>query len=143
MLTCQNFSRIPCDDQFLLVLCLFCTKSKSKYALGFLTCQALLENPEKYMNQPMCTTTLPIIVPNCFVLGPPKAGKSSCAKQLEKDLGVVRLTMSKVLRKIIQTKTQLGRYIKKQLVLGLAVSDEVLVQALGYVLQLQECVCNG
>ena len=82
-------------------------------------------NPELYVHKPLEFVSLPIIVPTVVVIGMnivylsktniekglPKSGKTSLSKKIAEELGVVRLTMSRILKKVIQSNTSLAQQV--------------------------------
>lgn len=102
----------------------------------------------------MVFVSTPVIVPRIFVIGGPRSGKSTISKKLEKELNVVRLTMSKVISQVVESKTgishlfrtyipELGKQLTKLLKLGLWIVDELQVAALDQILRSADCQTRG
>ncbi|KAK7907798.1 hypothetical protein WMY93_016410 [Mugilogobius chulae] len=90
-------------------------------------------NPLKYIRQPKPISSLPI---RLAVIGPPKSGKTTVAEMFAQKHGLVRLSIGRALRKIIETHehTDLVVQIKNLLNQGHVVPDELAIQALETVL---------
>lgn len=64
-------------------------------------------NPVKFTKQGPKLVSLPLVLPNVFIVGTPKSGKTTLSKKLANTLGAVRLTMSKAIRLVLSTATSL------------------------------------
>lgn len=63
---------------------------------------------------------------NIILLGPPGAGKGTEGKFLAKELGLKRLSVGALLRRIIKDKTPIGREVEKYVRKGLNVPADLL-----------------
>jgi 23S rRNA pseudoU1915 N3-methylase RlmH len=68
-------------------------------------------HPVKYTSIAPAFVNIPTIVPNVYVIGTSKSGKTTLANQLAAKLGAIRLTMPKALRLIISSSTSLGKQV--------------------------------
>jgi ATP-dependent protease Clp ATPase subunit len=68
-------------------------------------------HPKKYTKVVNKFVALPLIVPNVFVIGTPKSGKTTLANYLATSLGAIRLTMTKALRLAVESPTNLGKVV--------------------------------
>jgi adenylate kinase family enzyme len=99
--------------------------------------------PEQFIHHDLKLVSLPIIPVSCIVLGPPKAGKTTLCKQLEQQIGVVRLTMTILLRKMLLLDTVLAKQIAAAVKEGSKISDELYVKAIKYITTSVECQKKG
>ncbi|XP_069090617.1 adenylate kinase 9 isoform X2 [Pleurodeles waltl] len=98
-----------------------------------------LRNPVKYLNQPKPKVSVPIRI---AIVGPPKSGKSTVARKLASVYGLQRLSMGDAIRSVLdnQPQTELALEVKKHLLVGSAVPDELAVQCLE--VALMDLTCN-
>lgn len=68
-----------------------------------------MADPVCYLQQDVACTGQ--VAPFCAVIGPPQSGRSSLAKRLEVDMRMIRLTISKVLKKVIEMGGELGKSV--------------------------------
>eukprot|EP00698_Gefionella_okellyi_P008508 TRINITY_DN210_c0_g1_i2.p1 TRINITY_DN210_c0_g1~~TRINITY_DN210_c0_g1_i2.p1 ORF type:complete len:3780 (+),score=1127.00 TRINITY_DN210_c0_g1_i2:350-11689(+) len=99
-----------------------------------------IASPLKYIGQPL---PLPPILPHVVVVGPPKSGKSTLCEALSKQLGVVHLSGTEILRRTIASDSQLGRVVDRALHRGDQVTDEQLNKCLLQVLDTYDCLTQG
>jgi adenylate kinase len=65
---------------------------------------------------------------NVVLFGPPGSGKGTQAKKLAKKYNLVYISTGELLRKEIEEKTAIGKYVKKFMDRGDIVPDEVAIQ---------------
>ncbi|EDL99740.1 rCG58496, partial [Rattus norvegicus] len=96
-------------------------------------------NPIKYIRQPKPKASMPVRI---MIVGPPKSGKSTVAKQLANDYGLKCLSMGDALRGMLSNhpEAELSLRINWHLHKGMTVPDDLAIQALD--ISLLDSVCN-
>eukprot|EP01105_Mastigella_eilhardi_P028412 TRINITY_DN933_c0_g1_i2.p1 TRINITY_DN933_c0_g1~~TRINITY_DN933_c0_g1_i2.p1 ORF type:complete len:2133 (+),score=547.09 TRINITY_DN933_c0_g1_i2:344-6400(+) len=103
--------------------------------------QAFMTEPLKYVAQRNAWTSRVSVL--CSVVGPPASGRSTLAKRLEQELKLVRLTVAKILRRVVALNNTLGQQIDKIMRAGDCVSGLLVTQAVEIVLNSFECINKG
>ncbi|KAI4567298.1 hypothetical protein MJG53_008876 [Ovis ammon polii x Ovis aries] len=103
------------------------------------TKEKFMRNPIKYICQPKPKPTIPIRI---AILGPPKSGKTTVAKNISSEYGLKRLSIGDALRYVLnnQPDTELALMLNWHLHKGMTAPDELAIQALE--LSLMGSVCN-
>uniref|UniRef100_A0A3P9IZJ1 Adenylate kinase 9 n=1 Tax=Oryzias latipes TaxID=8090 RepID=A0A3P9IZJ1_ORYLA len=103
---------------------------------------SFMSNPLKYLQQPKPSPKLPIKI---AVVGPPKSGKTSVAERFSQKYGLERLSICGCMNMVLnnQGHTDLALKMKKYLVEGLAVPDELAIQCLMVALMHSTCSTKG
>ncbi|XP_017457312.2 adenylate kinase 9 isoform X2 [Rattus norvegicus] len=103
------------------------------------TKEKFMMNPIKYIRQPKPKASMPVRI---MIVGPPKSGKSTVAKQLANDYGLKCLSMGDALRGMLSNhpEAELSLRINWHLHKGMTVPDDLAIQALD--ISLLDSVCN-
>eukprot|EP00111_Clytia_hemisphaerica_P024229 TCONS_00071384-protein len=101
--------------------------------------ERFIQSPQKFLQQASPKPLVPIKV---AIIGPPKSGKTTLAKRLEKECGIVRLSIGEALRNVMSTHahTKLVKQIEEYLLNGFPLPDELAIEALQ--LYLMDPVCH-
>ena len=81
--------------------------------------------------------------PAIFLIGKPKSGVSSLAKIIAKNLGVVRVKISKILEEIKENFSKLGFEASQLLKLGNCPNEEMCVELIAQRVQQRDCLEKG
>jgi adenylate/nucleoside-diphosphate kinase len=102
----------------------------------------LVEAPWMYLSQDTHPRDVDL---NIFVsvLGGPASGKTTLAKDLEKDLGVVRVSLRNAVSQLINLDSELAKLVLDQLALGKAISDDIAVDVISWRLGLADVLQRG
>ncbi|XP_035152379.3 adenylate kinase 9 isoform X3 [Callithrix jacchus] len=98
-----------------------------------------MKNPIKYIRQPKPRPTVPIRI---MIVGPPKSGKTTVAKKITSEYGLMRISIGEALRSVLNNhpETELALMLNWHLHKGMIAPDELAIQALE--LSLMEGVCS-
>ncbi|XP_043922739.1 adenylate kinase 9 [Protopterus annectens] len=101
--------------------------------------EKFMAHPIKYIQQPKPKPAVPIKI---AIIGPPKSGKSSVAKNFASEYGLQRISIGEAIRSILTTQEQseLAIQINKLLTKGQAVPDELAIQCLE--VMMLDLICN-
>ncbi|XP_047429649.1 adenylate kinase 9 [Mugil cephalus] len=101
-----------------------------------------MHNPLKYLRQPKPIPSLPV---KMAVTGPPKSGKTTVAQMFAKKYGVAQMSIGKAMRMVLNTQehTDLAAQMKKYLLQGVVVPDELAIQCLEVALMSSVCSTRG
>ncbi|KAM5256541.1 LOW QUALITY PROTEIN: adenylate kinase 9 [Ctenodactylus gundi] len=104
------------------------------------TKEKFMKNPIKYIRQPKPKPAMPPV--RITIVGPPKSGKTTVAKKLASIYGLKHLSVGEALRTVLSyhPETELALMINWHLHKGMAVPDELTIQALD--IALMESVCS-
>jgi len=99
-----------------------------------------IQTPQTFLQQASPKPLVPIRV---AIIGPPKSGKTTLAKRLEKEFGVVRLSIGEAIRRVMYTHahTKLVKQIEEYLLNGFPLPDELAIETLQ--IFLMEPVCHN
>lgn len=81
--------------------------------------------------------------PTIFLVGKPKCGVSSLAKVIEKNLGVVRVKISKILEDLKENYSKLSYEALQLLKLGSSPNEEMCVELISQRVQQRDCLERG
>lgn len=99
--------------------------------------------PLKYLQNP----EIPLDInykPTIFLIGRPKSGVSSLAKVVEKNLGLVRVKISKILEELKENNcSKLGYEALQLMKLGSSPSEEMYVELIAQRVQQKDCIERG
>ncbi|XP_075453717.1 adenylate kinase 9 isoform X2 [Ascaphus truei] len=98
-----------------------------------------MKNPIMFIRQPKPKPFVPIRI---AIVGPPKSGKTTVAKMFSCVYGLQRLSMGDAIRSVLdnQPETELALEIKRNLIKGLVVPDELAINCLE--VSLMDFTCN-
>ena len=102
--------------------------------------RALADQPTRFLPAVPAPARVP---PKIIVMGGPKSGRSTLARDLARDFGCVRLSMSRVIEWVVKGTLLLGKQLSELLAAGQDVPDELCIAALDLRLSSCECVSNG
>jgi len=98
--------------------------------------------PLKYLRNP----EIPLDInykPGIFLIGKPKSGVSSLAKLLEKNLGLIRIKVSKIMDELKENMSKIGFEALNLLKLGNYPSEEMCVELIIQRIQMRDCIEKG
>ncbi|XP_073076898.1 adenylate kinase 9 isoform X2 [Manis javanica] len=106
------------------------------------TREKFMRNPIKYIRQPKPKPAVPIRI---AIVGPPKSGKTTVAQKISSEYGLKRLSVGEALRYVLdnQPDTELALMLNWHLHKGVAVPDELAIQALEISLMGSPCDTAG
>ncbi|KAI5140379.1 Adenylate Kinase 9 [Manis pentadactyla] len=106
------------------------------------TREKFMRNPIKYIRQPKPKPAVPIRI---AIVGPPKSGKTTVAQKISSEYGLKRLSVGEALRYLLdnQPDTELALMLNWHLHKGVAVPDELAIQALEISLMGSPCNTAG
>lgn len=78
-----------------------------------------------------------------LLFGPPGSGRSTIINEIHRKLGLVPISISKLLMEQVERKTQVGREVADSLKSGELVSDEIVFGLLKSRLEKADCRLNG
>uniref|UniRef100_A0A6I8N3X1 Adenylate kinase 9 n=1 Tax=Ornithorhynchus anatinus TaxID=9258 RepID=A0A6I8N3X1_ORNAN len=104
--------------------------------------EKFMRNPIKYIRQPKPKPAVPIRI---AIVGPPKSGKTTVAKQFASAYGLMRLSVGGAVRLMLssQPENELALMLNWHLRKGLTVPDELAVQCLEEALMENVCRTAG
>lgn len=78
-----------------------------------------------------------------LLLGPPGSGKTTIIAEINRKLGLVPISVSKLLMDQVERKTEVGKEVADSLKTGKMVSDEIIFGLLKNRLEAADCRLNG
>jgi len=69
-----------------------------------------------------------VSIVNLIILGPPGSGKGTYSKELEKILGITRISTGDIFRREIEKKTRIGRMVEKLISEGKLAPDDLTIK---------------
>lgn len=102
--------------------------------------EVFMKNVLRYIS---CPAPPPVVVSSACIVGPPCSAKTTVAKMMVAKLGVMYLSLDKILEQVAKKDTALGRKVASVLTAGVVVPDVLKVQSLHWMLQQKPCRTNG